>query len=298
MLAQLISMGRRGLGKRGRLALASLLPWSVAMMAAGVGSLEKTFETGRYPRISVTNLTGRVVVRGWDKAQVHAVYSTVSPRVEVDTEVLSHTGAVDKIHFTTHVLDPLVPASEQTADYTLEVPVGTSLEIGNPQGRVEIDNLQADATVESVGGDISVTDYSGHLTARSMGGNIEIIRPSGHVEADTITGNLHFVSPTTTHLRATTTSGRILYEGDFVGGGDYRLSAYSGDMDIICPAAASFELNAKTVHGKVQNALPIVPRRRPASPMSSANSLLGTRNTGEATVELRSFKGTIRIRPQ
>lgn len=266
-------------------------------MAGVAGSLEKTFETSRFPRISVTNLSGRVMVRGWDKAQVHAVYSTVSPRVEVDTEVLPHTGAVDKIHFTTHVLDPLVPANEQTADYTLDVPVGASLEIGNPQGRVQIDNLQADASVESVGGDISVTDYSGHLTARSMGGNIEIIRPSGHVEADTITGNLHFVSPTTTHLHATTTSGRILYEGDFIGGSDYRLSSYSGDVDIFCPAAASFELNAKTVHGKVMNDLPIVPRRHAASPMSS-NSLLGTRNTGEATVEVRSFKGTIRIRTQ
>jgi putative adhesin len=278
-------------------ALMVLLLFSEAALAGGAAIFEKSFVTSRDPRISLTNLAGRVTVKGWDKAQVHALFVTVSPRVEVDTEVLPQTGTADKIRFSTHVLDPLVPMNEQLADYTLDVPVGSSLEIRSPQGSVQIENLQGDATVESVGANVRVTDFTGHLSVRSVGGNIEIIRPSGHVEADSITGNLHFVSPTTTQLRATTTSGRILYEGDFIGGGNYRLSAYSGNVDVICPASASFELRAKSERGKVQSELPIVSRRHSPSP-AYANSLLGTHNTGKATVELTSFKGMIRVRPQ
>jgi len=67
-------------------------------------------------------------------------------------------------------------------------------------------------------------------------------------------------------------------------------------MDIICPPSASFELNAKTDRGKLENEMPITIRHQPATPLSSANSLFGTHLTGKATVSLKSFSGTIRIR--
>jgi hypothetical protein len=270
---------------------------SGALLAADNKRIEKSFEATPNPRVTLTNITGQVLVRGWDKAQVHVVYSVVSPRVEVDIEVMPPSQPVDKIHLATHLLDPLVPGKDQTADYSLDVPMGSNLEIWNPQGSVRIEKIQGDdASVESVGGAILVSDSTGHLFLRSVGGNIEVIRPSGHVEAYSITGNLHFLSPTTSKLRGSTTSGRILFEGDFADGGDYSLSAYSGDMDIVCPASASFELNAKTVRGKLQNEMPMTIRHQSATPLSSANSLFGTHLSGKATVNLRSFSGTIRIR--
>jgi len=274
-----------------------LLVLSGALLAADNKRSEKSFEATSNPRITLTNMTGQILVRGWDKAQVHVVYSVVSAHVEVDSEVIPPDQPADKIHLATHLLDPLVPGKDQTADYTLDVPMGSNLEIWNPQGSVRIEKLQGDdASVESVGGAILVSDFTGHLFLRSVGGNIEVIRPSGRVEAYSITGNLHFLSPATSKLRGSTTSGRILFEGDFADGGDYSLSAYSGDMDIFCPASASFELNAKTVKGKLQNEMPMTIRHQAATPLSSANSLFGTHLTGKATVNLRSFSGTIRIR--
>ncbi len=278
--------------------LAVVLVSAVFIQAAGDGRIEKTFDTTREPSISLQNLKGVVIVRGWDKAQVHVVYSLESPRLEVDSEILPETGPADKIHIETHLLDSTLPSTAQSADYTLDVPSSATLEIRNSQGKVRIEGMQADASVASVGGDISVRDYSGHLTVRSVAGDIEIIRASGNVEADSTTGSLHFVSPTTTRLHGSTTSGHILYEGDFMDRGDYILSAYSGDVEISCPPSASFELSAKTLKGKVINLMPMTRRREAASPLEGANSLLGTRNTGRASVELTSFSGNIRIRPQ
>jgi DUF4097 and DUF4098 domain-containing protein YvlB len=194
-------------------------------------------------------------------------------------------------------LDPLLSGKDQTADYSFDVPMGTNLEIRNTQGSVRIEKFQGDDTsVESVGGAIFVSDFTGHLFVRSIGGNIDVIRASGRVEAYSITGDLHFVSPTTSKLRGSTTSGRILFEGDFPDGGDYSLSEYSGDMEILCPPSASFELFAKTDRGKLENEMPMTTRRRSATPLSSANSLFGTHLTGKATVNLQSFSGAIRIR--
>jgi hypothetical protein len=290
-------VGSKPAGQIGRLLAALLLP-AALMGAAGEGRIEKTFDTSREPRISLNNLKGYVLVRGWDKAQVHVVYTVASPRVEVDSEILPNTGPADKVHFDTHLLDSTLPADEQVADYTLDVPVGAPLEIRNPQGKILVQGMQADASVQSVGADISIRDYSGRLLARSVGGDIEIIRPSGNVEAYSITGNLHFVSPSTTRLHGSTTSGGIVFEGDFADRGDYILSAYSGDLDIICPPAASYELRAKTLKGKVINTMPMTQRREAASPLGASNSLLGRHNAGKATLELTSFSGNIRIRPQ
>jgi len=268
------------------------------LWAAGEGRLEKTFDTTREPRVSVNNLKGHVLVRGWDKAQVHVVYTVDSPRVEVDSEILPNTGPADKFHFYTHILDSTLPSTEQGADYTLDVPAGASLEIRNPQGKIIVEGMQADASVQSVGGDISIRDYSGHLSVRSIAGDIEVTRPSGSAEVVSITGNLRFVSPTTTRMHGSTTSGRITYEGALADRGDYILSTYSGDLEIICPPGASYELSARTEKGKVTNSMAMSRRREPASSREYSNSLLGTHNAGKATLDLTSFSGNIRIRPQ
>lgn len=275
-----------------------LLPLGLAA-TPGPGQLEKTFATTPNPQISFSNLRGQIMVRGLDKLQVHATCTIVSPRVEMDTEALPRTGPAERIRFTAHVLDPLVTGSDETIDCALEVPLGASLEVRNQQGSVKIEKLQGHTWVESAGGRIAAADVAGHLTARSLGGDIEIIRPSGHVvEAFSINGALRFEAPTSRRLRGNTNSGKITYHGDFVLGADYVLSTYSGDIEVFCPPSASFELKAKTVKGKLDNTVRLTPTRRPVTPLYSASSLLGTHNTGSATVELTSFSGTIRIREQ
>jgi len=211
---------------------------------------------------------------------------------------LPPSGRAEKIHLITHPLSSHLSSHDQNADYTVEVPAGSDVEIHNPEGSVRVERIRGEASVDSVGGTIVVADVSGHLWVRSIGGDIEVVRPSGRVEATSVNGSLRFVSPTGSQLRGSTTSGKIFYEGDFLSGGNYHFSDYSGDMEILTPPSASFELNAKTVRGKVvaDPALSVVPRKRAISPLYGGNSLFGTHNTGAATVELTSFSGTIRIR--
>jgi DUF4097 and DUF4098 domain-containing protein YvlB len=265
----------------------------------GPAHVDKTFDTTPDPQVSLTNLRGQIVIRGWDKAQVHAQCATASPRVEVESEAMPPTGRAETIHLSTRVLDPLLSGKEETADCTLDVPAEASLEIRNRQGSVRVDHLQGQhASIESADARIAASDVTGHLTVRSLGGDIEIIRPSGRVEANSITGDLTFRDATSKNLRGNTNSGRILYQGDFVPAGEYILSTYSGDIEVLVPSSASFELSAKTVRGKVDNAFRLEPKRRAPSPLGSANSLLGTHNTGDAMVELTSFSGHVRVQPQ
>lgn len=298
----LLNSGKPGEWRPGWGRVAVIMASLGALLVASPARFEKTllFQSSSSPHITLSNQSGQVIVKGWDKPQVRATCSTGSPQVKVDAEPIPATGAAEKIHFETHILDPILTGQNEDADYTLDVPTESSLEIRNRQGHVQIESLSGDAWVESVGGSITVVDPSGHLAVRTVGGNIEILRASGRVEASSITGNLHIVAPTSAKLRGNTTSGRIIYEGEFVPGGEYVLSEYSGDMDILCSPAASFELNAKSVRGKVftDHELTLVPGHRSPYPPSGANSLFGTHNTGAATVELTSFSGNIHIRPR
>lgn len=269
------------------------------LMAQGPGQSEKTISTTATPRVSISNLAGKVTVRGWDRLQVHVAYTIASPKIAVDTEQVPTQGPADKLHFTSYLIHRSDVVPNPVVDYVVQVPSGASLDIHDPQGTISIESIKGDTSVDSLGGTISVADAEGHLSIRTVGGNIEIIRSSGRVEAYSINGNLHFVSPASTRLRGTTTSGTIVYEGDFAPGGDYVLSDYSGDITVICPSSASFELDAKTVRGKLDNQFPLVPR----GPSSQSfhppgNSIFGTQGSGQATLEVTSFSGTIRVRQQ
>lgn len=269
------------------------------LMAQGSGQSERTISTTATPRVNISNLAGKVMVRGWDRLQVHVAYTIVSPKIAVDTEQIPVQGPADKLHFTSYLIDRSEVVPNPVVDYVVQVPTGASLDIHNPQGTVKIESIRGDTSVDSLGGAISVDEAVGHLSIRSVGGDIEVIRSSGRVEAYSINGNLHFLNPTSTRLRGTTTSGTIVYEGDFAPGGDYILSDYSGDITVVCPSSASFELDAKTVRGKLDNQFPLVPR----GPSSQSfhppgNSIFGTQGSGQATLEVTSFSGTIHVRQQ
>jgi len=227
------------------------------------------------------------------------VSTTASPQIEVDVEAFPPKGQADKIHFTTHILDSQM-TGDKTTDYSLDVPLGSSVEIRNPEGSVQIQTLQGEASVASVGGTIAVSDVAGHLDVRTIGGDIEMVRPSGRVEAHSICGSLRLVSPTSSRVRAGTTSGKIFYEGDFLPDGNYELTDYSGDIEIVTPASASFELSARSARGKVitDAGISFTPKRHAAfrPPSGASSSFFGTHNEGKANVDLRSFSGTIRVR--
>jgi DUF4097 and DUF4098 domain-containing protein YvlB len=294
-----LSMMKTNLRNSRTLILLSLMVIAPAgAWSTGPLQQKSLFYTTRTPRVTLTNLTGAVVIKGWDRPQVYAVYVIASPRIEIDTEHVPSQGEAEKIQLATHILDRNLQGAQAEVDYTLNVPMGTSLEIRNPQGTVRIDGLSGDTWVQSVGGNIFISGATGQVIAHSLGGQIEIDRASGYVEASSVTGDLKFVSPASTQIHASTTSGRISYEGDLVPSADYVMQTYNGAINILCPRSSSFELNARCVHCKVINQLKLNRGNHHTSVSSYGNSLFGMHNQGTSTLELTSFKGTIRISPE
>jgi DUF4097 and DUF4098 domain-containing protein YvlB len=275
-----------------------LLAPLVVVSAAGQTRQEKTFETTANPRIGLSNFTGTVVVKGWDKSQVHAVYVTASPQVTIEMDQLPASGAAEKVHFTTRVPNTSASGPEKSASYTLEVPIGASLDIRNPEGKVEVEKLLGDASVESAGAVISLRDVSGRISVNSVTGDIEIIRSAGRVDATSICGNLYLVAPTGSALKAQSSSGKVVFRGDFVPAGEYWFKNYSGDIDLFVPPTASFELDHDTVRGTFVSEITPAHRAKSYTPQRDVHTFLGSNISSTAAVRLKSFSGNIHIHSQ
>jgi len=307
MCKEIVGQARRISGRVAEARLTSLeftglllLALPLSALAAGPARVERTIDAIPAPRISISNLNGHVVVKGWEKGQIHLVSTTSSPRVEAEIEVMPSQELAEKVHLTTHPLDASLSEKEKATDYVLEVPLGSSVDIRNPEGEIRVERLQGDASIDSVGAPITVRDVAGHLAVRSLAGDIRITRPSGRVEANSVCGSLHFISPASSELRAGTTSGKIVYEGDFVAGGEYQLKSWNGDVDVLTSPSGSFELTAKSIKGKVirDPEISLRPKRSAGPRPHGGNSFAGTSTTGKATVELSSFSGTIHVSRQ
>jgi DUF4097 and DUF4098 domain-containing protein YvlB len=271
----------------------------VAPLVLWAQRVEKIIETDGEPEVQITNPRGQVTVQGWDKTHVHAICNFSSPQVELDAETLPRTGKASRVELTTHGVAPAAVGASESADCTIQVPAASSIDIRNRQGSVTVNRIEGQhARLETTDGKITASGVTSHLVARSLAGDIEIIRPTGRVEAFSITGNLTFVDPAARSLRGNTNSGRILYRGDFMATGEYILSTYSGQIEVLAPREASFDLMAKSVKGKVENTFSLTPRRHATAPFPSTNSLFGSHSTGNARVELTSFSGPISVREQ
>jgi len=283
--------------RRAALALIAL-PAGMLLAAENGNRAEKSFSAIPNPRISISNPAGgKVTVRGWDRAAVHAVYSTSSYKAAIQVDQVPPNGEAEKVHFVTSVSDPQATAQDKTATYELDVPLGSSIRIYNPEGSVTVQRISGDEDVESIKGKVEVDDSSGHVSVRSISGDIDFVRPSGRVEATSVMGNLRFTGSTSSNLRGQTESGQIAFDGDFAPNGDYILKSWRGDMDVACSPSDSFELSARTVTGKLDNQLHLNRRGR-ASVAHGGEGLFGYTNQGSATVELKSYSGTIHVRPR
>jgi len=169
--------------------------------------------------------------------------------------------------------------------------------ISSPQGNIAVEHISGDDWIDSVNGTISVTDGAGFIQARSLNGNISLLRPTGRVEATSIMGNLTITGSESQKINAQTGSGKIAFDGDFLPIGDYILKTYAGDITVTCPSSNSFALEARSLRGKLDNQFKLTRRAHIPYAVDGA-SAFGNNNRGDASVTIKSYSGTIHVRPR
>ena len=254
--------------------------------------IERIFPVSKGPSLMLTNYSGSIVVKSWQNPEIKAVCTKYSQNVEVDCESIGN-----KIRLTTHVLDKLASAEKAKVDYQIFTPEESNLEIRTNLGSVLIEKIKGEVRIDVMAAPVKVSEIAGYLDARSLNSRVEILESQGIIRSTTVSGDILFRRLNSNNVTAQSTLGNISYEGDFRSGGKYNFSTNEGVISVLCSDQASVEWEARTVKGGIETNLPI--KSKSHYPVSRGyfgkQSLLGTSNSGDATVQLSTFSGRIRI---
>jgi DUF4097 and DUF4098 domain-containing protein YvlB len=270
-----------------------LIPCLLLLTAAPASAdrIVQRFKVDARPVITVHNPNGKILIKAWTKSEVMIVADRASNEVSVDAE---KTG--NRVDITTRQISDAVSPAQLRADYQINVPEDAELQIHDDSGTVSVNSVLGDMNVDTIGAGVDLEDAAGYLTVNTVGGSFQCLRCAGRLEVSSISGSLRFLDTRSYHVRAKTSTGNILFDGEFLPNGMYRLRNYSGNIEVRFSPGDSFDLSATSLKGRVHNEAKLAPPAHP-DPLASrfGNSLFGTFNTGRAKVELTSFDGTINI---
>ncbi len=217
-----------------------------------------------------------------------------SNKIVVETEQ-----AGDRIDVTSTVVDFTAKPSEMEADFQLTVPEATELQLKTQTGLIYVEQVTGDMTLDSVAGDIHLKEVSGYIIVTTTGGSLVCTQCAGKLEFTSISGSAQVLQPALDNVKLRTMTGNILFDGDFVHTGLYSMRSGKGLVEVRFSGNDSFDLNAQTATGTVDNqaAEYLKPDSHGVRHMASkfSKGLFGTVGMGLAKVELSSYSGTIRI---
>ena len=270
-----------------------LSPWMVANAAPQ--RVEKHFTVKGRPVVVIRNVgNGRIEVKSWKNSEVVVTGTKASEKIAVETEQ-----AGDRIDVTSSIVDSTANAREMEANFQLTVPEETELQLKTQTGLIYVEQVTGDMTLDSVAGDVHLKEVSGYIIVTTTGGSLVCTQCAGKLEFSSISGSAQVLQPTLSNVKLRTMTGNILFDGDFVHTGLYSMRSGKGLVEVRFSGNDSFDLNAQTATGTVDNqaAQYLKPDSHGVKHMASkfSKGLFGTVGMGFAKVELSSYSGTIRI---
>lgn len=277
---------------------------TVLTLALGVPALraqntmDTTFAVRAGTRLSVDNMSGEVVVRAWDRAQLRITAEYDRARVEVDPS----PGRVS--------VRTVNRRGDSEVSYAITVPNGTAIEVNGVSTDVDLTGVCGEATintvsgdvdvqcvgeavVQSVSGDVTVADARAGLEAGSTSGDVTVSRARGDVTAHSVSGDVQLSEVDGTDVSAESVAGEIVYSGRILDNGRYRFEAHSGDVTVRVAGNLNAQISVGTFSGDFESDFPI--ELAPGSKVGGREWEFRLGN-GSARLRLRSFSGTIGLR--
>ncbi len=259
---------------------------------------ERHFKVKDRPVVIINNIVnGRIEVKSWKNSEVVVTSTFVPGKVSVESEQVG-----DRIDINaSSLVNTSAQPHEIEANFQLLVPEQTELQLRTQTGLILVEQVNGDMKLQSVAGDVHLKEVSGYIIVKTTGGSLVCTLCSGRLDFTSISGGAQILQPTLSNVNLMTTTGNILYDGDFVRTGLYTMNSGRGLVEVRFSGTDSFDLNAQTYRGTVDNQAADFLKpdthsgRHHASESKFSHSLFGTVGQGLAKVELSSYSGTIRI---
>ena len=280
---------------------------------------EKSIVVDAKVNISLCVSQGKLKINGWNRSEIRAYVggSEVGFKVLQKSKQNNNAVWVMVVGFDT--------AKKQTVngdeclsgdDIEIDVPRGATVDVKNNESETTISSV-AKATVKNVSGDIYLNDiergvdattYEGDVTVEKSGGAVSLSSTTGNIiafdlmpseigdifKAKTNSGAITLQNIEHRQMDINSNSGSMKFTGEFQNGGQYRFGTQNGSIILLMPENSSCKIFASYGFGAFNSELPI--KNLVKSPVSKTQSLTATMGAGDATLNLTTYSGAIRIR--
>lgn len=283
---------------------------------------EKAIASDARPTVSFCVSDGSVRVRGWQRSEIRALVENGKVGFKVQRRNAENAASwVMLLGF-----DPKEAAKPDAArrdeclsgsDIEIEVPYGAFVDIKSRDGDLKIESIsktrvqsvngnvfvsdiREDAEVSTLSGNVVAEDSTGKIRLKSFSGNVFGVRlkplgDSDALNARSESGNVTLQDVSHASIEAVSSNSNLNYFGTVVAGGVYNFNTVSGGINLFLPLQSSFQINA-TSNTPLQLSFPIktTMERKP----NQIPRIVGTYGGGDATINLVSFGGALRLQKQ
>lgn len=164
-------------------------------------TFDRTISLAPGGSLAIENVNGPVTIVGWDRdaVEIHAVKTassrTFADLLRVRIDVAATPGLVQ-----VNTIDPHEDGVEVAVDYTVRVPRRVLLqEVATVNGTVRVTGVNTEGKLNSVNGDIDVSDSAGGFSARTTNGDIHMeidrLAAAGPLAVETVNGAIALALP-------------------------------------------------------------------------------------------------------
>ena len=287
--------------------LAATLLVCFSLGATAQEEIDETRPLSANATVSVDNISGSIVVTGWDREEIH-----VTGTLGKGAERLDIDGDKRRLHVEVVLPKGKKNINVKSSHLEILLPYGCRLELEGISADIEVAKVTGRVSAQSVSGDIIVQGEPDELKLETVSGDLELAVTCERVEASTVSGDAELTGCRVQTLGVSnisgkisvedaiarrvelgTVSGKIAFEGQLTEGGSLECGSQSGDIRVILPAELDAEVELGTFGGTTESYFG--PRHKPKKGFGPGEELEFVIGNGDLDIELGTFSGDIRL---
>jgi hypothetical protein len=287
------------------LVLSLLTALASTAVSAGDATFDRTVAAQPHGVVDISNVSGSVEVKGWDRAEVRvrAELESDVERVDISTEG-GHT-----------IIKVVLPSHSHGGEAELHVQVPKDSEVNvsavsadvTSQGVLGIQRLSAvsgDVTAEIAGSDVEARTVSGGIKLRGHGkparlrvstvsGDVHLEHGAGDFEGNTVSGSLTASLDSARLVRWRSTSGDLRFTGKLTRDATFEAASVSGDLSVRATADGGYEYEVSSFSGDITDCFNVPSER--TSKYAPGSRLQGSLGKGAGHMRLKTMSGDIQL---
>jgi DUF4097 and DUF4098 domain-containing protein YvlB len=285
--------------------MTALLLSATGARAGDDRSIDRTVPAEAKGEVEIVNLAGNVKVRGWDRAEVQ-IHAELGDDVE-KLDVQSSKGRTS--------INVIVPSNRHAGetDLMVDVPRDSTLLVKTVSADQVIAGVRGVQRLQAVSGSIitevwgeefSVRTISGEATVsghklpsvasvNTVSGDVTLSDIAGELNIETITGDMTVSMPTLNRGRIQTTNGDLHLQATLARDARLEAEAINGDLSFQLREPINAEFDIETFNGEIDNCFG--PRPARSSEFTPGNALRFRQGDGGARVRIKTLNGGVEI---